>query len=302
MKNRLLLGPNSVSNLCIICDAYTQSVTNRFGKDRILPESFSFHPVLGLNEELCSEICNDLHPWCKPTFRDTDVDGYIENAAKMMQVEPILREMGYSSSTHASLDVSEYTANNRELWEAVRLLHSISPWIGQLFEHVVYDIYFTKKNSEVRYIGGGGSTYRLLRLIFMSFRPHEKFREVEMAISLAHELGHNCFCLLQAGARPIANTSVDKAIYSGVRKVLRPSYASFQALVAIAYMLSFSWDYYRQSPDDKEPELKSYLETRTRELYSDFAAGLSAFKQVELTEVGKVVMFEFLELKNQVKI
>jgi hypothetical protein len=70
--------------------------------------------------------------------------------------------------------------------------------------------------------------------------------EYDVAIDLAHELGHQCFYLWQS-ADPIMTTDQFLPVFSEIRKAFRPAFQSFHAAVALAFMLTFV----QSRPDDK---------------------------------------------------
>ena len=119
-----------------------------------------------------------------------------------------------------------------------------------------------------------------------------------MAIALAHELGHNCFFLLQSGQRPISDDTWSTKIYSGVRQVERPAIASFHGAVALGYMLSFSCQLRSRADLCDKLGCSQYVEDKIQFYKEGLSKGLDALKEIRLSEMGKVVALELIRLRD----
>jgi HEXXH motif-containing protein len=85
----------------------------------------------------------------------------------------------------------------------------------------------------------GFSTPLCFGAIFLSFEDRltsEGFERVELAIDLAHEIGHHVLHTFQT-ADSILSSNLREPVYSSVRRCVRPAIMSMHAAVALGYML-----------------------------------------------------------------
>lgn len=109
--------------------------------------------------------------------------------------------------------------------------------------------------------------------------------EVELAVNLAHELGHQALMIYQ-NADPIIDGDLRAPVYSAIRRETRPAIKSFHAIVALAYMKEFTTEALRSAhtPEDRRPRLT----LRVEQIDGDLRLGTRALRDagVRFTELG----------------
>ncbi len=295
METSLIIGDGCVENLERIFKAYKskkEEQAQSFYEDKTI----SFKPIFG-NEDFyrklsaeqiknlldCGDVCNDSFLY-------------------FAQYEMLFEKFGLNeyffgplSGVHI-IDPKVYSENSSEIQEALRLISDSLPWMGRLYKAVISDLVFVQKAGESRFVGGGASEYNFIGLIMMSLRPSNQFSEIDLAISIAHELGHNCFFLLQAGMLPVREEDWGKKIYSGIKKVRRPVYASLHAIVALMYMLVLVRSFLNTNSLSNNPISRDHLCKKKTEFETGLESGLEALSEVKLTRLGSLICFEALRL------
>lgn len=119
--------------------------------------------------------------------------------------------------------------------------------------------------------------------------------EVELAINIAHELGHQALMVYQ-NADPIIDGDLRAPIYSAIREEYRPAIKSFHALVALAYMKEFAVKAARcpRTPDERRPRLT----LRVGQINDALRVGSAALRDagVRFTELGGELFAECEEI------
>ena len=179
-----------------------------------------------------------------------------------------------------------------EFKQAMEIISSSCPWIWRNFELIIHNISPLSIQKKKRNIGGS-SDYNLLGNIFASLYP-PPYSVENLAISLAHELGHNCLMVFQSGQSPIHQDSYYTEVYSGVRDTLRPALGSFHAAVALGYMLSLSQAAANNLAltDDQ----RSFFSDKSKEHKESLKKGLDALKAIQLNDLGVVIYKELYQL------
>jgi|SRR6185312_792391 len=154
--------------------------------------------------------------------------------------------------------------------------------------------------SQMRKDGSGFSAHWLKGAIFLSLPQEHPFPELELAINLVHELGHQVLMFFQ-DADALIEKDFAKPIYSAIRKTSRPAIMSLHALVAIHFMNYFINELLRfdSSLNDQQ---KSYLLNKKRQLSCDFATGCFALKGVDFTPIGAEIMLEMIEYFREARV
>jgi hypothetical protein len=91
-------------------------------------------------------------------------------------------------------------------------------------------------------------------VVFLGFAPG--YPKLDLAMDLAHELGHQALALFQSADRILAS-NWDAPVYSEVRQTNRPAIQSLHAVAAIAFMLQLAKDL--GIPDYVHPEFNDPL-------------------------------------------
>lgn len=289
----LLIGPDSVESQLKLYKAFSE-VRVKQAKKEISSDINIFYPLLGAKQLLKKLNKNEIKLLTQPQtdyYRDPSV--YRVKTSIFNSYGG--RELFFPEQKDTALiEFEELQKFLPEIDLAKRILKDSLPWMGTIFDQVISDVWFLKRQGETRYLGGGGSNYSTLGLFTMSLRPKSEVSTVELAISLAHELGHNCFYLLQAGEIPIKRNSWDQWLYSGVRKVERPAYASYHAAVALSFMLEATKGLAKNPDVIQSSAIHDFLIGKEREYEGDLKRGLDALKTLKLTETGKIGYMEMV--------
>ena len=139
------------------------------------------------------------------------------------------------------------------------------------------------ENAKMREMGSGLSLHWYKGGIFVAPPRDFLHRNLELAINLVHELGHQTLMIYQC-ADPLIESDLISPIYSAVRKTERPAIMSFHAAVALIYMSWFLVEYLHLSP--LETAEKAYAEKRLQECLSDLDSNLVALENVKLSPLG----------------
>lgn len=135
--------------------------------------------------------------------------------------------------------------------------------------------------------------------MFLSIPRMLEFRDLELSINLAHEMGHQALMVLQAADRIVAG-DLGMPIFSGVRKTNRPAIQSFHAMIALSFMVEYTATRL-QCPGPLTEVEQTYLRKRFQELAEDLKVSLAAFEDVSLTPVGERLRNDCFDLLVRVR-
>lgn len=296
MGRAVLFGDDCVPNILYLNELYQNNRIDYLSKIRI---DGRFHGILG-NIELISKVDQFFLTQCLTRLgnKNWDTKEYYETLLRLY-IDFGAGEIFFPGLKDIKpISYSEFLAHRNEIMEAIDLLKVGCPWMHNLFYQVIGDVWFLSRKNETRFVGGGGSDYSTIGLMTMSLRPDSELKVVQLTIALAHELGHNCLFLLQAGQNPIVESFWNKKILSGIRKVERPAYASLHAAVALGYMIDIAVGLYK-SPAGHNKIIQDYLLREAIEYASDLRTGINALRNIKFNPIGKVVVFELEELLNR---
>lgn len=150
--------------------------------------------------------------------------------------------------------------------------------------------------TNLRENGSGKSCHWLKGAIFLSLPLKSQYSTFELALNIAHELGHQVLMVYQDCDAIMADIS--KPVYSAIRKTYRPAILSFHALLAIYFMLIFCQSVLR-STEIVDPHFRTYIKNRAEKLSSDLIVGSYSLKDVEFSQFGFLVLREILDFCDQ---
>lgn len=140
-------------------------------------------------------------------------------------------------------DVCESTPGALHLFEEAKdLLRASSGWVCDLFGDVIDCVIPIRHYVDGLPVKRAFSSHSAYGAIFITFEEREANDAgyvPQLAIDLAHELGHHALNTFQRADRILAS-DLEAPVYSAVRKTIRPAIMSFHACVALAYMLEVS--------------------------------------------------------------
>lgn len=142
------------------------------------------------------------------------------------------------------------------------------------------------------------SSHLLRGAVFRAIpKESDPFWRLDLAVDLAHELGHQALILYQSADSIIAS-DLSTQVFSGIRRTERPSIMSFHAAAALAYIIEFLTSLFDkpqnlQKLSDTE---KSYAEKELADARSQMRETLEACRVLEFTSLGDKLFSEFESL------
>lgn len=199
-----------------------------------------------------------------------------------------LEEAYLNEEIENKLSLGNVSSKKLEIIEiAASMICRSSGDIAKLFSNVILHIIPINTDAgKFQIIGNGFSSHLAKGAIFLSVPKMKNDNELQLAINMVHELGHQCLYIYQT-ADPIIADELDKPIYSFVRKAMRPAIQSFHASVALAFMTKFLDEIKNQ-----DVASSSYFTKTKEKLQSEFIRSLSSFSEVKFTKIGQLLFDE----------
>lgn len=176
---------------------------------------------------------------------------------------------------------------------------SSNSFVVDIFQTIVKNIIPMKTiDSEVRKEGVGNSNRESIGALYLS-APTAEPRRLQLAINIAHEVGHQALMLYQTSDSIIKADELTRNVYSAVRKTERPAIQSFHALVALVYMRDFvaSIDLSKLSDIERE-----FIETQNKRYTEWLKENICEFKKINFTDIGEMIYSELLEHIESIKV
>lgn len=285
----LLFGYESIPNIKKVHDAYM-----RVRIQRILPSlSLKYHPLMGINN---IESLISIEDWLYLNRINDLLDFSEKNLTIQNRVYKQTSSLTplYGKNPRYSIEPKYsflYPEAKLEFESALELIRIGSPWQYRLFKNIINQICPITYKNMTRF-NGGASDYNLIGIIFSGLKPGP-CSLLTLGISLCHELGHNVLMLYQAGQYPISKQDFNALVYSGVRKVARPSLASLHACVALGYMLHFCLNTLKNL--NLPPKEVDYLKAEILKYRIGLDDGLRALSTLKMNNLGLSVYNELKE-------
>ncbi len=172
---------------------------------------------------------------------------------------------------------------------------SNNSFVVYVFKSIVKNIIPMRTiESEVRKEGVGNSNRESIGALYLS-APSAEPKHLQLAINIAHEVGHQALMLYQTSDSIIEPSELTRNVYSAVRRTERPAIQSFHALVALVYMRDFVASIDLSKLNEFE---KDFIQTQHIQYISWLKANIWDFKKITFTEVGKMIydeLFDYIE-------
>lgn len=172
---------------------------------------------------------------------------------------------------------------------------SNNSFVVDVFKSIVKNIIPMRTiESEVRKEGVGNSNRESIGALYLS-APSAEPKHLQLAINIAHEVGHQALMLYQTSDSIIEPLVLTRNVYSAVRRTERPAIQSFHALVALVYMRDFVASIDLSKLNEFE---KDFIQTQHIQYISWLKANIWDFKKITFTEVGKMIydeLFDYIE-------
>ncbi len=255
-------------------------------------------------------------PWlCCPIRADRiDCRGKLEADGRILTDEEVLRRLRKAywggrqaplgeisiSSKCMTIDVRSGNRDMKAIRNAVKLVTTTDDSWRDRFDSLVKVVVPLKTiGMKVREGGVGFSSHLARGAVFLSIPRLLEFRDLELSINLAHEMGHPALMVLQAADRIVAG-DLGEPVFSGVRKTNRPAIQSFHAMIALCFMVEYTVSRV-QCPGSLSEMEQSYLQKRCRELTEDLKISVAAFNAVSLTPLGERLRDDCADLLVRVR-
>ena len=288
LGDKLFYGFSSVGFMRNVQKAYTERKIKDLESVNI--EIKNFHPLFANSQTISKLTDFDIKQ-----IQGLNVSNFSQPETYKIRAE-LNKKLGVSDrfyfdrkKYHMPLDWDP-SIDGRDFYAALLRIRLEIPWMYEMFQVLVKDVWLSWRDNESRFIGGTGTDYYFLGLMFMSLKPNTKFALLDQVFAISHELGHTVLYYLQAGKNPIEEESFSKWIYSGIRRTSRPSYASLHAAAALGYMVIASETL--ANSDSLSEEERVYVQSQNKIFRQDLVLGLEALNDIKLTDLGKVLSNE----------
>lgn len=204
---------------------------------------------------------------------------------------PANNRLGEKNTVEFGFDQSK----EEEFDEALKFFVSNNSFVVDIFNSIVKNIIPMKTiESEVRKEGVGNSNRESIGALYLS-APSAEPKYLQLAINIAHEVGHQALMLYQTSDSIIHPAELTRNVYSAVRRVDRPAIQSFHALVAVIYMRDFVNSIDLSKLNDFEQE---FIKRQHIQFISWLKANIWDFKKITFTDLGKMIydeLFDYIE-------
>tara|TARA_Y100000590_G_scaffold72938_1_gene80213 strand:- start:2198 stop:3058 length:861 start_codon:yes stop_codon:yes gene_type:complete len=178
---------------------------------------------------------------------------------------------------------------------ALEVFNSSNSFAVDVFSSIVKNIIPMKTiESEVRKEGVGNSNRESIGALYLS-APSAEPRHLQLAVNIAHEVGHQALMLYQTSDSIIQPAELTRDVYSAVRRIERPAIQSFHALVALVYMYDFVNSIDLSKLNNLE---KNFIEMQELRYKSWLKNNVLEFKDIGFTDIGKMIydeLFNYIE-------
>lgn len=211
---------------------------------------------------------------------------YLTAARAFMEPRTEMTRNGIFDQAHADwIPTTEITAKQKDVFDAGRTtLLSASPTLARMYLELI-DYVLPLEGQRNR-----GTSNHFTRGAIRRTVPDDADR-YDVAIDLAHEMGHYSLVILQSIDSIIVPADVRKPVYSQIRQTLRPAIQTLHAAVALASMHLFV----ESMPNDPacqaagERRGKKYTKSLKHSLYLSIE---SLRQSCEFTPLGARVLEE----------
>ena len=239
-----------------------------------------------------------LHSYFAPPASQVSVDkGLLRELRRLFWTRPRC-PLGRTSVTFPwiSIDTQAGSRNLDLYFEAVELVSSSGEAWRRRVNVLAKTIVPLKTLSPRARPGGVGFSTQLIKgAVFLSRPNLGKLSAIELAINLAHEIGHQSLNIYLASDRVIAG-KIDAPVYSAIRKTKRPAILSFHAMVALALIVDFSRARLASPGGGLSDIEHDYLAGQLKIFEASLKIAIKSFGPIQLTQLGQELLAEFQNL------
>ena len=189
-----------------------------------------------------------------------------------------------------------FDASRIYLFEALQLIQSSSDEFHRLVLSLCQQILplcSTNHSLPRKKAGQGFSSHLFRGGVFLDPPNIDVFIVEELAVNLAHELGHQALFVYQSTDH-IIEGDLRAPVYSVIRRVDRPAIQSMHATVAAGFMARFIEALLESNGEDCQRT--AYLEGRLEENRTLVKQGLAALSHLSFSKLGRALCLELQEI------
>jgi len=238
---RWALGSASVRRIAAIADRFRQLLLDEYRRERNVQEC-RYLPWMAVRSRR-----DALSPLITRTCVLPNALRLVDNAHNLELLADALRDKEHAVAAIVPQDIGVEVLTDTSLlagWaeklqEAEATLNLVVPWMGALCRHILQFVVPIRHQLDGHPKKRGFSTPLCYGAIFLTFEDRiqsEPWSVIELAIDLAHELGHHVLHTYQTADR-IISSDLTAPVYSGIKRTTRPAIMSLHASMALAYML-----------------------------------------------------------------
>lgn len=189
-----------------------------------------------------------------------------------------------------------YPSAEQVFSSSLSLMKSASPWLSEMYDSLVQSVIpIRPKEIQSTTSRASFSSHVALGALFLSLPNEGDGKRVDLALSFAHEIGHQVLMIYQR-FDPIISSDLRAPVYSGTRDTARPAIMAMHSAVALSYMLATCANVIRGGLEASDLEGQV-----SRNVYFDLHSRLEKnvhglLTDVTFTKVGKKMIAEMAKL------
>ncbi len=190
----------------------------------------------------------------------------------------------------------------KRFYEARALLFQLLPWIQPIYQKLVKEVLPVISESEVEFDRVGASTHAAKgALLFMFAEENRVYAKEQIAIDLAHEIGHQVLQVYLSCDRLISSDQT-AMVYSGARDDDREAIRSFHGCIAHVYE-SITAVALRENDTNGIDGARPFLDYTICDLDRRFRKSLKGLREhCQFTELGEKLMQEFEQYSQRLAV
>lgn len=241
-NGKWFLGRNSVAKIRRLARCFHELLIEETSTElhASISEYVPWLAVRSRRVDLSPLFDSALLPRSRGLLVDKNILAKLAAELRIHDKHPLARIVPYDIGARIyEIDAAQTRYWKQQVKKGQQLLFESIPWMSHIYRELIYCVVPIQHRVHGKPKKRGFSTPLAHGAIFLSFEDRDVtqgYSRVEMAIDLAHELGHHVLHLYQT-ADPLISSSLTSKVYSGVRKSLRPAIMSLHASAALAFMI-----------------------------------------------------------------
>ena len=237
VEGKWILGDLGSTRIKRVASAYFKYCVDRLRE--IIPLGAAYHPWMAASEFSSNNVSKGLAIGL--IQRDGILDlrkEYLKSVDELLNTSNLLKVFDPAQGLDIFkifTDIGDHKKFIDMFNLAFKMIEVWPNWLKDAFNSAITCILpICPVNDSMRFTNNFSSPF-MIGAIFVSVPNNNAYMDLALNISFAHELGHQVLMVYdQSGTIEIDSANL---IYSGIRKTLRPAFASLHAAVALAYMI-----------------------------------------------------------------